>query len=37
MADIGEVIPLYTVHADKLGEIDENDIKNIEEALSECQ
>ena len=34
MADIGEVIPLFTVHADILGEIDENDIKNIEEALS---
>lgn len=34
MADIGEEIPLYTIYASNLGEINEDDIKFIEEAMN---
>lgn len=33
MADIGETIPLYAIYANKLGEIDETDIKIFENIL----
>ncbi|WP_038375080.1 type II toxin-antitoxin system antitoxin SocA domain-containing protein [Brachyspira alvinipulli] len=34
MANIGEEIPLYTIYASNLGEINEDDIKFIEEAMN---